>query len=68
MPKLDASPRRKKHGCEYCGRTLQPRDAVNCCGCGAPLDGLTYQAIDVTTISDPYPTYLYVPQAKPCQK
>lgn len=23
--------------CNYCGRESQPRDAVNCCGCGAPL-------------------------------
>lgn len=23
--------------CDYCGRETQPRDAFNCCGCGAPL-------------------------------
>lgn len=50
--------------CEYCGRASQPPDAINCCGCGAPLQGVHYKAIDVTTVGDQYPTFLYVPWEK----
>lgn len=52
--------------CEYCGRRAQPPHAVNCCGCGAPLNGLTYDAVEVTTVGSAYPTYVL--KAKPCLK
>lgn len=58
-------PPAKRQGCEYCGRRAQPVDVINCAGCGAPLDGITYQAIEVTAVGDQYPTYLYVQHNKP---